>query len=113
MAEERPGLPGTVVQVAHCVTQAAQLAPRSCESHTGMVSQQMAVTSLRKDISGTATSRRLKPWKEGGSCQDDTKCGTLTSRQLQPLHVQLQPTAPTMIEGKAMNSHALGTQTGM
>lgn len=34
MAEEEAGLPGTVVQVAHCVTQAAQLAPRSCRSHT-------------------------------------------------------------------------------
>lgn len=33
-AEEEAGLPGAVVQVAHCVTQTAQLTSPSCRSHT-------------------------------------------------------------------------------
>ena len=48
--EEEAGLPGAVVQVVHCPSLAAQLTSQSPWGYTdtGMVSQQMAVTCLRK-----------------------------------------------------------------
>lgn len=72
MEEEEAGLPGTVVQVVHCFTRAAQLTPQPCRSytHTGVVSQQMAVTSLRKGpfLIYPEPSRRLRALGGGGSC---------------------------------------------